>query len=203
MTPKHWAFIFLTSVTMSAAAQQQPQGYTRVNRTLSAVTGFVHMNELPGDGVAWINGKTWTGGTLECDIRGKDAFQQSFVGIAFHGANDSTFEVVYLRPFNFRSADTLRKKHAIQYIALPRFDWDTLRRTFPGKFEQPVTPAPDPNDWVHLKIIVKGKRIEAFVNGATKAALVVTSLAEMRGTKVGFWVGNGSGGDFKNLKLLY
>ena len=50
--------------------------------------GVAHMNEAPGDGIAWI--KRFTEGTIELDIRGKDAFQQSFVGMAYHGIDDST-----------------------------------------------------------------------------------------------------------------
>jgi hypothetical protein len=55
-------------------------------------------------------------------VHGQDIKQHSFVGIAFHGVNDSTFDVVYLQPFQFRErAETLRS-HGIQYVSLPLAD---------------------------------------------------------------------------------
>src|ERR1700753_392814 len=87
----------------------QPAGYAVFNRAFTIDgEGVIHMNEAPGDGVAWIKGQSFTEGTIEVDIRGKDVFQQSFVGMAYHGSNDSTFEAVYFRPFNFHSADPAR-----------------------------------------------------------------------------------------------
>jgi hypothetical protein len=99
--------------------------YTVVNRTISAGTGTgsIHLNEAEGDGIAWVNGEKFTNGTIEVDIIGKDKLQGSFVGIAFHGVNDSIYETVYFRPFNFRSEDPVRKAHAVQYMASPKYEW--------------------------------------------------------------------------------
>jgi hypothetical protein len=58
--------------------------------------------------VAWLDGVELATGTLEVDVRGKDVLQQSFLGLAFAGVNDSTFEAVYLRPFNFRAREPNR-----------------------------------------------------------------------------------------------
>ena len=43
-------------------------------------------------------------------LRGKNA-DMSFVGVAFHGADENAYEVVYFRPFNFRSEDPARRAH--------------------------------------------------------------------------------------------
>src|SRR5258706_13242098 len=52
--------------------------------------------------VIWLEGVTFTEGTIECDILGKSSPRGSnFPGIAFHGENNSTYECVYFRPFNF------------------------------------------------------------------------------------------------------
>ncbi len=175
--------------------------YMVVNREISTgPDGSIHLNEKDGVGIAWINNQKFTTGTIECDIKGKDVLQASFVGIAFHGINDSTYETVYFRPFNFRATDTLRHSHAVQYIAPPVYDWPKLRKEFPGKYEQPISPAPDPNTWFHARIEVSDKLIRVFVNGNAKPSLVVVPLVHTDGTMIGLWAG-GTDGDWKNFKI--
>ena len=52
-----------------------------------------------------------------------------------------------------------------------------------------------------LKLVIEGKRVSAFVNGADKPALTVEVLSDRLKGKVGLWVGNGSDGWFRNLKV--
>jgi hypothetical protein len=204
-------------VCRTASGQQKtPQNaYTVVNRILSneggtgnggrvsndGGAGGIHLNEADGDGIAWINGREFKEGVIEFDIKGKDAFQKSFVGFAFHGLNDTTYEVIYFRPFNFRSTDPVRKAHAVQYIANPGYDWPKLRADYPNKYEQPVAPAPDPDGWFHAKISVTNQKISVFVNGDENPCLTVVPLVHTPGRRIGYWVGNGSGGDWKNLRI--
>lgn len=188
----------------SCLGQDLQTAHKVVNRSISkgADPTSIHLNELDGAGIAWINGREFTLGAIELDIKGKDLFQGSFIGIAFHGQNDSTYESVYFRPFNFRSKDPVRKGHAVQYIANPQYDWPRLRDEYPGKYEHSVSPAPDPNQWFHVKINIENKKISVFVNGNTSPVLVVEPLVPVRGKRIGYWVGNGSGGDWKNVKLI-
>ncbi len=72
-----------------------------VNRTM-VNDSTIHLNEAPGAGIAWIKNKQFASGTIEFDVKGKNVLQQSFVGIAFHGVNDSTYDAIYFRPFNFQ-----------------------------------------------------------------------------------------------------
>jgi hypothetical protein len=162
---------------------------------------MIHLNANDGPGIVWINDLNFSTGTIEFDVKGKDILQESFVGIAFHGANDSTYEGVYFRPFNFQTTDTVRKKHAVQYIALPKFDWFYLRETYPDKYEHSLLTLVDPNNWFHVKIVVSKNKIEAFTNSDIKACLSVEPLTHNLSGKVGFWVGNGSEGDFANLVI--
>ncbi|MGZ4001497.1 MAG: family 16 glycoside hydrolase [Mucilaginibacter sp.] len=182
-------------------AQDLQKQYTVVNRSISTDAGSIHLNEVDGDGKAWINGKSFTNGTIEFDIKGKDKMQGSFVGFAFHGLNDSTYEAIYFRPFNFRSTDPVRKGHAVQYIASPKYDWPTLRNQFPNKYEQPISPAPDPEQWFHVRITVENEKISVYVNNSNQPSLTVVPLVKTGGKMIGYWVGNTSGGDWKNLKL--
>lgn len=106
------------------------------------------------------------------------------------------------RPFNFCASDPDRKSQAVQYIANPGYDWPKLPAEFPNKYEQPISPAPDPNHWFHVKITVSGELINVYVNRGKQPVLKVKSLAHTRGKMIGYWVGNSSGGDWKNLKII-
>jgi len=192
----------LTSLLPLHAQDLQKQ-YTVVNQLISAGAdaGSIHLDEKDDVGIAWINGEQFTQGTIEFDIRGKDKLQGSFVGFAFHGVNDSTYEAIYFRPFNFRATDLVRKSHAVQYIASPKYDWPKLRSEFPNKYEQPISPAPDPEQWFHVRITVENEKISVYVNNSNQPSLTVVPLVKTSGKMMGYWVGNTSGGDWKNLKI--
>ncbi|TDE18556.1 hypothetical protein [Dyadobacter psychrotolerans] len=162
---------------------------------------YIHLNENEGAGMAWLEGVQFSDGTIEFDVKGRNVLQQSFVGIAFHGSNDSTYDAVYLRPFNFKSQEEERRNHSVQYISLPKYDWPKLRSEFPNKYEQPISPAPEPEDWVHCRLVIKNDEIKIFINDNSTPSLTVKTLGNHKGTKIGFWVGNGSDGDFANLDI--
>ena len=153
------------------------------------------------DGVAWLKHVIFSNGSIEVDIKGSDELQQSFVGIAFHGMDENTFDAVYFRPFNFQSDDPVRKIHAVQYISVPDYPWDVLREKFNGKYEKAVTPAPEPNEWFHVKITIKSPMVTVYVNGNKEACLTVEKLNNRASGKIGLWVGNNSAGDFANLQI--
>ncbi len=159
----------------------------------------VRLSSRTGTGVAWVEGTEFRSGTIDVDIRGREALFQNYVGIAFHRKNDTTYEAVYLRPFNFRSADPLHRQHAVQYISLPKFDFQDLRDEFPEEFENPVDASIVPTDWVKLRVVVEGSKVQIHVGSAEKVALGVRKLGQLDGGHVGLWVGNVSGGDFANL----
>ena len=177
-----------------------------MNRTITALPAGerdgIHLDGKPDDGFAWIPGSSLANGTIEIDIRGRDEYQRSFVGVAFHGADARTAEVVYLRPFNFGVSDSTRRVHAIQYVALPSYDFGRLRAERSGEFEAAIAPAPKPTDWVHLKLVVAGQRVSAYVNGSEQPALSVSRLSPTTNGRVGLWVGNNSDGDFANLRIV-
>jgi hypothetical protein len=144
----------------------------------------------------------FTNGTIEFDLKGKDVLQQSFVGVAFHGVDGTTYDAVYFRPFNFKAADAARRSHGVQYVSQPTYPWQKLRAEQPDKYEQALTPAPDPNGWFHVRVVVANPKVSVFVGDAKEPSLVVNQLSDRRKGLVGLWVGNNSGGDFANLKIL-
>ena len=186
-------------------AKQLAAGKLRgVNRDVTALQGDrpgVHVSEKPGPGVVWIEGSDFAEGTIELDVRGRDVLQQSFLGIAFHRKDDNTYDAVYLRPFNFRAADPDRHQHAVQYIAVPEYDWPRLRKEFPEEFENPVDPSVSPTEWVPLRVVVKGRTIQVYVGTVSSPTLEVRKLGTADRGAIGLWVGNNSDGAFANLRF--
>jgi len=199
---------FLLFVASNVAGQRsiEPKDLDVFNRTASALSDGtrkgVHLDERPGEGVAYLKGIEFSNGTIEFDVRGKDVQGQSFVGVAFHGLDSTTYDAIYLRPFNFRTDDPARHSHAVQYVSQPTYPWQKLRAERPGVFEQPVSPAPDPNAWFHVRVVVASPKVSVFVADAKQPSLVVTQLSGRTKGLVGLWVGNGSGGDFADLKII-
>ena len=153
-------------------------------------------------GIAWLKDVTFSEGTIEVDIRGNDGMQQTFPGIVFHAVDTITHDVVYFRPFNFQSADPVRKIHAVQYVSHPDYPWNVLRETKNGMYEKAVTPAPGPNDWFHARIVVKGKEINVYMNDSKVPSLTVTKLNDRTTGMIGLWCdGSVRPGDFANLVI--
>ena len=161
----------------------------------------VRLNETPGDGVAYVEGIDFANGTIEIDIKGKDVQGQSFVGVAFHGVDGTTYDAIYFRPFNFRTDDPARRIRAVQYISHPAHPWNKLRAEHPGKYEKGVNPVPDPNAWFRARVVVASPSVSVFVGDGKEPCLVVEQLSDRKNGLVGLWVGNTSGGDFANLKI--
>lgn len=194
-----------TSPFTPSASINQP-AFQVVNRTINALTERgktgIRFSAAEGVGIAWLADTEFSEGSIEFDIRGKDVVQRSFVGVAFHGQDDQTYESVYFRPFNFRSTDPVRKTHAVQYVYAPKFEFQTLRDTRKDEFENAVVPAPEPTAWFHAKVDVRAGRVRIFVNNAPTPSLDVATLnSTPAGKRIGFWVGNNSDGEVANLKL--
>ena len=176
------------------------------NRTVSSFSEGsrkgVRLSEAAGEGPAYVRGIEFGNGTIELDIKGKDVQGSSFVGVAFHGVDGTTFDAIYFRPFNFKTDDPARVLRAVQYISHPAHPWQKLRTDTPGQYEKPVKPVPDPNGWFHARIVVASPKVSVFVDGATEPCLTVNQLSDRKSGLVGVWVGNTSGGDFANFKIV-
>src|SRR5437763_14552068 len=87
------------------------------NRTAASLTDGnrkgVRLSARADNGVAYLRGVELGNGPIELDMRGKDVQGQSFVGVALHGVDDTTYDAVYLRPFSFKTEDRVRHTHAL------------------------------------------------------------------------------------------
>jgi len=162
--------------------------------------GVTFLEEEPV-GLMVLKNYDFSNGTIEFDVKGRDVLQQCFVGFAFHIQNDSTYDAVYFRPFNFKHPEFVRRIHSVQYISLPAYTWRKLRAEHPQDYENAVHPVPGAEDWFHVKMVISGKTISVFVNDAAEPSLVVQKLTATTHGRLGFWVGDPTEGDFANLKI--
>jgi hypothetical protein len=152
--------------------------------------------------VVVLTGIQFTNGAIEFDALGQSYPPQSnFLGVAFRVIDERTHDAVYFRPFNFRAEDAERKAHAVQYISHPKYRWFDLRTDKPGRYEQPIVPAPDGDSWFHARIVIERPKVSVYVNAAKEPNLVVEELSDRTVGGSGLWVGPGQGGYFANLKL--
>jgi hypothetical protein len=201
-------FFVLTSIHFVFGQQQVTPDLTKAsdakvwqqfNRTVTLNGGEAYLDARDNDGLLIYKNLTFENGVIEVDIKGKDVRGQSFVGVAFHGKNDSTYDAIYFRPFNFKSPD--RGTHAVQYVSHPMFPWHVLREKFPEKYENPISPLVEPNEWFHATIRVKYPTVKVYVNNSETPTLEVEQLSDSKKGFIGLWVGNGSDGSFRNLRV--
>lgn len=208
-----WSLALTTSLGLEAQDVLRPalqaittgEGWTLFNRGATFGTegdrGVVTFDARPGDGVAWLDNVQFDTGTIELLIRGANHPGQSFVGVAFRGVNDETYDAVYFRPFNFVADNDNSRSHMVQYISHPEHTWFQLREDHPGVYENPLLHPLDPNDFFRARIVIESREVRVYVNDDAEPSLVVTQLTARRGGKIGLWMGNNSDGSFADLVL--
>ncbi|MEM7572408.1 MAG: hypothetical protein AAF433_05890 [Bacteroidota bacterium] len=188
-------------------AQIHDQSYQLVNRKIYTYQEGdyqgIRLSEADNSGMAWLVGENFSTGTLEFDVKGRDGFQSSFVGLAFHGQNNQNYEAIYFRPFNFQAEEVIRRAHGVQYIAEPHYSWHVLRRLQPLEFESQVKPTNiKATDWFHVRLEVDETHVRVFVNDNPQPSLEAERIrTDLTDGSVGFWVGSGSDGRFANLVI--
>lgn len=149
----------------------------------------------------WLKNIDFSYGTIELDIRGRNEFLKSFPGIAFYAVDTSrNYDVIYFRPFNFRHADPVRRTWSVQYMSLPQYGYDRLRKENTGQFESEILPNPKPEDWIHARIVITRDSIKVYVNGMGKPSLSVRTLQNRGKGLLGLWT-DGTVAEFANLTI--
>ncbi len=181
------------------------EGWTLSNRAASVeMEGgrtVVVFDAKVGDGAAWLDGVEFRNGTIEVMIRGKNNPGRSFVGVAFRGVDNETYDAIYFRPFNFLADNDLSRSHMVQYVSHPEFTWSRLREEFTDVYENPLPNPPDPDAFFKARIVIEKPQIRVYVGDETEPCLVVDELTDRPGGRIGLWMGNGSDGDFAELVL--
>jgi hypothetical protein len=150
-----------------------------------------------GGGIVVLSGTSFHNGTIEVDVAGKPragaaSDARGFVGLAFRVAADpSKYECVYVRPTNGRADDQVRRNHSTQYISMPEYEWSSLRKEAPGRYESYVDLVP--GEWTKIKIEVSGLKVRLDVNDSPQPVLVVNHLkhGDSEGA-VALWIGVGT-----------
>jgi hypothetical protein len=198
---------FILLFTQCAVSDQDDSQLelTVVNRNLSAFPrdrgSAVQLNAQAGDGLAILNEIEFETGTIEVDLMGENNPGKSFIGIAFNIQNDSTYEAIYFRPFNFVAEEQIRKEHMVQYIFHPEYGWNRLRTERTGEFEAELPNPPNPDGWFRAYITVSQDRVQVRLSETSEPVLDVPRLSEPFSNKIGYWVGNNSSGRFDDFKI--
>jgi hypothetical protein len=155
--------------TTSAISVPMTSDHWLANGTLTFLTQPGYPNGLmtvKGHG-ALLKDVEFSDGTIEYDIN-EDGDDEETSGIWFREQNAETAENFYLRPF----ANCEQTSQCMQYgpVRRGRVQWDVY----------PEYEAAGPvhtTGWNHVKLVISGKRMNVFINGATRPSLEVGSLA--------------------------
>ncbi|HET8859361.1 hypothetical protein [Marivirga sp.] len=206
---KKLAFILTFCITLNGFGQEinlskhlKSNSIDVINRQITAYElDGVELDAKEGDGLAILDSIHFKKGTINLKIKGENAPGKSFVGLAFNVQNDSTYEAVYFRPFNFVAEDSFRKNHMVQYIAHPVYTWDKLRQERTDEFEGELKTPPSPDDWFFAKIELLNEKVRVYINEEKNPVFVVDRLAKPESGKIALWTGHESSGRFKELVI--
>ena len=180
-------------------------GWTLVNREATTeIEGgrtVVTFDGRSGSGAAWLDDVEFENGTIEVDIRGKNNPGASFVGVAFRGLDDDTYDAVYFRPFNFVADNELSRGHMVQYVSHPDYTWNRLREEHTDVYENAIADPPDPDEFFRARIVIAKPEVRVYVGDDTEPCLVVNELTDRMGGRIGLWMGNTSDGSFADLVI--
>jgi len=160
---------------------------------------YIKLSENKDEGLVWLPLKNFENGSIKIEMRGKDVFRKSFIGIAFHGSDDNTYDAVYCRPANFFAKDSIIRTYAIQYVSHPVYTWKKIRERKDRIYEKHITNPPNPNGWFTMTLVIEDKNIKAYINDAKEPSLDVLKLNNNYNGKIGIFVGDSSGGDFRSI----
>lgn len=151
-----------------------------------------------GPGIAWREGFTFSEGIIEADI----AAFTGHMGLAFWVQDAQHYSAIYFRPQN-RPEDPVNGARGVQYVALPEYGWERLRREKGGAYENSASlPLPDSGAWFHVRLEVSRTQVRALINNSTEPCLVINNVLTTNTTgSVGFFMGAESLGIVSNLKV--
>jgi hypothetical protein len=147
--------LLLTQPLLASVSWQDPHWH--ISAKTSRVERYLGREALFLDsGYAWLDGVDFENGTIEFDLA--SPVEAGFHGLAFRALSHEDHEHVYVRPH------LSGKQDAVQY--LPVFHGLSTWQLYSGpRYVQPATFVPD--RWMHIRAIIRGKRLELSVDGQT------------------------------------
>ena len=155
-----------------------------------------------GDGLAILKNESFENGTIELELKGENIPGRSFVGVAFNIQNDSTYEAIYFRPFNFKAEELIKREHSMQYISHPKNTWRYLRTNSEGVYEAEYIYAPLPEEWFSVSVKIDTDSVRVYDRKTNTELLSVKRLEKQVSNTIALWTGYNSKGAFRNVKLL-
>jgi hypothetical protein len=160
----------------------------------------------PGEAFAVLKGVQIHNGTIDLEVSGApsktaDPTARGFIGVAFRIQSDGAhYEMIYLRPSNWRAESQEQRNHSTQYVSAPDWPWQRLRQETPGKYESYVDL--QPGEWTRMRVVVEGKEARLFVGDTGQPCLIVHDLkvGDAEGG-IALWTGPGTEGYFRNLRI--
>lgn len=198
----------VSTVSLSSCSHESIAFETKkiemVNRdivVINATKNSIELNRKKGDGLAILKDETFEEGEILVEIKGENNPGKSFVGIAFNIQNDSVYEAVYFRPFNFQSEEQIRREHSMQYIYHPKNTWRYLRTNFEGQYEATFPRKPNPDDWFAVRLHIDDTHVTVYDSETDAQLLKVERLTTQTSDRIALWTGFNSKGWFRNLKI--
>lgn len=206
----YFSIISLSGILLVGCAANRNIGISNnnirlINRQLMSSDSdpfTIEVNKQEKAGLMIIENLDFDYGLLEFDLKGENSPGTSFVGLAFNIRNDSTYELVYFRPFNFHAESREARGHSVQYVSHPEYPWHRLRTEHPGKYESLFQEPPAAEEWFTIRLRIEPDYITAVDNQSRETLLRVTRLHKTESKKIGFWTGTNSRGSFRNLNLV-
>ena len=141
------------------------------------LTDAAHPNGLLelGHSSATSKGLTFVNGTIDFDVK---LTGSGILGIKFRDMGRRAAEVFYMRP----QPNCATSDDCVQYMPFENgaYEWD--------EYPEYQSKAPlNSNGWNHVRLVVSGRRMNAFINGTSTPALSVGRLAgDARGGAISF-----------------
>ncbi len=176
-------------------------------REVVKVSKDTTVKEIDEPTFARIKNLDFKDGVIEVNILSKllpsaSPSDRGFIGLAFRiNESNNKFECIYIRPTNGRANEQVRRNHAIQYFSYPDFKFPRLRKESPEQYESYSDMGL--NEWIKLKIIVKGTRASLYLNNNKQPSLIINDLkhGENMSGAIGLFVDVGTEGYFSDLKI--
>jgi len=131
-----------------------------------------------------LSGVEFSDGTIEFDFSPMQNIDNSFAGVVFRRHSLGYHENIYLRPHNTGRFD------AVQYA--PRMHGATTFQLYDFYAQTEI----HEGRWTHLRLEVRGPRLEVYIDRADEPALVVPQLRGLTETGgVAFWARIGEEGE--------